>query len=416
MLPIRGLLAQAQSTWGSLAAIPEQTSLASSGLRSPCLRGTRVPAQLPSSADIGPRLGAWSAAFASRPLSSLPSPLSSPLSSPLHVHARPSRSKAAAVADGSAAEDCIQGQSVNATLEAFEIKFTRKLQQMSADLTTFRTNFDGQVKRVSSFADRLDTIDNRTWEIQRMALEQSKQPACSDITSETIALRKCLQEMGKKQDVAGDHFKGALGQTRAEVARLRSNFEGARVFTYDRDLGNLQARVDVLTLDVGDMCRTLTRLDEQTETSIAALQTSHHGPPDVVLQATVQEADPRQQQTLASEIPAPSLQRQSQLPRKKMSDSLRREQFKVAVSATEAKAKMSDALLPLGTVDALRAEAVCPHGAAQTDWASIVDDLDPCRTRASSMSLSLDIDLCDVEGPLEADACDYVEAARSAAV
>jgi len=117
---------------------------------------------------------------------------------------------------GSRMEEAVQA--TERGMAALEKRITQQIKDLSSALASLRIKADGQVQRVSSLFERLETVNEPVLESMQAELAKARAHDRREIEGDIASLRKWVQEVMEGNEEAVSEFRQTLRQANAEIA------------------------------------------------------------------------------------------------------------------------------------------------------------------------------------------------------
>eukprot|EP00931_Biecheleriopsis_adriatica_P046722 TRINITY_DN26856_c0_g1_i1.p1 TRINITY_DN26856_c0_g1~~TRINITY_DN26856_c0_g1_i1.p1 ORF type:complete len:1680 (+),score=520.77 TRINITY_DN26856_c0_g1_i1:66-5105(+) len=162
-------------------------------------------------------------------------------------------------------------RSVEAGLSTMEKKVSGQIEELSSSLASLRVKVDGQLSRVGTLADRIETAHEPAIESLRAEMAQARLQERRDLDNEVHTLKSQLSEAQETNEEMNSELKEVMRQARAEIAALSLRPEVAedsswmrsldeRLASHEQELYDLRARLEELP-EAGDPAAKTGELD-----------------------------------------------------------------------------------------------------------------------------------------------------------
>eukprot|EP00930_Biecheleria_cincta_P062788 TRINITY_DN4822_c0_g1_i4.p1 TRINITY_DN4822_c0_g1~~TRINITY_DN4822_c0_g1_i4.p1 ORF type:complete len:1651 (+),score=530.46 TRINITY_DN4822_c0_g1_i4:89-4954(+) len=105
-------------------------------------------------------------------------------------------------------------------LSSLEKKVSCQIQETSASLASLRVKVDGQLSRVASLAERLETAHEPAMDSLRAEISQARSQERRELDAEVHSLKLRMQEAQEANEEVNSEIREAMRQARAEIAAL----------------------------------------------------------------------------------------------------------------------------------------------------------------------------------------------------
>lgn len=147
-------------------------------------------------------------------------------------------------------EDAIQA--TERGLGALEKKVSSQVEDLAASLASMRVKVDGQLQRVGTLAERIESAHEPALDSMRAELAQARQQDRREVDHELASLRNRFQEATEGTDESMVEVREALRQNAAQIAALSLRPEESpvlhgldeRIAVQEQEIGDIRARLD----------------------------------------------------------------------------------------------------------------------------------------------------------------------------